>query len=1215
MQGYDRDGYEDFSEYEEDVEEEGEEEYEEEEEAPQPTQEELEYLELRQQLKDSFRKQIKKESGSSHVNSQEKKKKLPYENFGSFFGPSKPVIAQRVIQESKSLLENHHMAAKVAKPYHEKSKSSSSTTTGSKSQVRDHRPKAVNELKTKVQKLKDTRDYSFLLSDDAQIPAPTKDHPSRNFPARNSEARSTQVPARSKQSLTNTGRQVPNGREERKPLSTSSQMLPKSGPPRTPASKPIQKAFDPRKQIGNSNGSGPGRPVGPKSLPSKTPAATTERRVSAAGAKSSVPSVHRPPASKLHSSASKQVLKHPLDMKKEFQESSRAKQLPKQPVPSSKPQINKPPVKISSRPTIREDRPKKRPARRYSDDEDDDDGGRAISMIRSMFGYNPNKYADDDEDDMDMEANFDDIMREEDRSARIARKEDEEELRKIEEEERRERLRKKRKLSQRVPGLCMASRIAAVFDSYMIPKTYYLETIKVLRACCEEKVGCMIKFPPCLPLTGWLEDSDEDLPVAFSLPPAVQTDMSTVLHASVHCLPAFPKTTGGGNSKSLKSRARLRSLGKNRMVNDFSGGSFRMELTGHDNSEISQEVMNSVPEKKHEEIGRLFKEAQRNILYLNKQRMMAMVELDKTYREKTFLLGRIEQLERKNKSYFGKDKLSISSELLLRVDSMVLTGMIGAGEASDLRRMIVDSKFSIANELFEILHRRDVELLAALRHFSDKSRMKGFHIVHICTEMAPIISIGSLASYVTGLSCALLRKGHLVEVILPKYSSLNLDEVQGLREIEAEFYSYFNGQLHVNRIWTGVLYGIGITFIQPIYYSSFFNGERVYGYSNDFERFSYFSRASLDYIVKSGKQPDVLHIHNWQTAVIGPLFWDVFVKQGLGGTRILLTCHGFDSQCLEQPNKLALCGLDPSRLHRPDRLQDNSKTHLANILKGGIVYSNKVIIMSSVHSKDTIISCLSQGLESTLAIHKDKLLLAPYGFDNATWNPSVDKYLPQTYSADDVKGKAVCKVELQQQLRLSENASTVLVGCIFSGVLDIDLENFKALVLAASRKGVQFVFMGTGKVPGINWALETFQEELQDDCVRFLNEYDEALSHLIFAGSDIVLCQSFHDPLLQVPLKAVRYGAAPVAATLIDKHFRQVIDHDHDSSQFSRYIANTFGHVSLSQAIDEICLVQLQKNNPAKWNRKIMDAMTKDFSWDAECCDIHVSAYTSIKNL
>ncbi|KAL7255916.1 hypothetical protein ACSBR1_009949 [Camellia fascicularis] len=650
--------------------------------------------------------------------------------------------------------------------------------------------------------------------------------------------------------------------------------------------------------------------------------------------------------------------------------------------------------------------------------------------------------------------------------------------------------------------------------------------------------------------------------------------MEIFLNATIPSAPAFLNFTTS-NSNPLKLRARVCCLGKNGGGNGVSSGSFRMELEGQDNSDMS-ESMRSIPEKKHNDIWQLFREAQQNILYLNKQRMMAMEELDNMKREKKVLLDRIKQLEIKKQLSTRKDKLSIRSELLLRLDSMVLTGMIGTGEASDLRKMIMDSKVTVADNFSDILHKRDAELLAELCQFSDKSKKKGLHIVHICTEMAPVISVGSLASYVTGLSRALQRKGHSVEVILPKYATLNLDEVQGLREIQAEFYSYFNGQLHVNRIWTG---------------------------------FTYFSRASLDYIVKSGKQPDVLHIHNWQTAIVGPLFWDVFVTQGLDSTRILLTCQDFDSQCLEQPDKLALCGLDPSILHRHDRLQDNTKTHLVNILKGGIVYSNKVVIMSSMHSKGLIIRSLSYGLESTLAVHKDKLLVAPCGFDNSTWNPSMDHFLPQSYSVDDMKGKAVCKIALQQHVGISENASIITVGCIFSEVSDVDLENLKALVWIASRKGVQFISMGTRKIEGINRALESFKEELKDDNVRFLNEYDEALSHLIFAGSDIILCQSFDDPVLQVPLKALRYGAAPVAATLIDNQFRQIKDYDFESTEFSQYINNTFGNVSLSRAIDEI------KNNPSQWNRKIMEAMTKDFSWDAECCDKHVSAYTSILNL
>ncbi|CAB4283973.1 unnamed protein product [Prunus armeniaca] len=615
-------------------------------------------------------------------------------------------------------------------------------------------------------------------------------------------------------------------------------------------------------------------------------------------------------------------------------------------------------------------------------------------------------------------------------------------------------------------------------------------------------------------------------------------------------------------------------------------------------------------EPKQSEIWRLFREAQKNILHLNQHRLKAVEDLNKINIEKQLLVDRIEQLELEKKTAVAKphDRLSMFWELLLRIDSMVLMGMVTTGEASNLRRLVMDHKVSVAEVFNDTLQKSDAEILAELRHFSERNQRNGFHIVHVCTEMAPLVSVGSLASYVTGLSCALQRKGHLVEVILPKYSNLDLNEVQGLQEIEAECYSYFNGQLHGNRIWTGVVYGIGVTLIQPLYYSSFFNRERVYGYSDDFERFTYFSRASLDYIVKSGKQPDVIHIHNWETAIIGPLFWDIIVKQGLEGTRVLLTCHDLNSQCLEHPEKLALCGLDPARLHRSDRLQDTTKAHLVNVLKGGVVYSNKVVIMSSIRSKGRVIHSLSYGLDHTLNIHKNKVVIAPCGFDNSTWDPSTDKFLPQQYSVKDMKGKAVCKAALQQHLGFSEHASTILVGCIFSEVSDVDLENLRAVFRKARRIDVQFIIKGISKISSVN-KLGLVHEPLKDKNVRFIDGHDEKQSHLIFAGSDIILCQSFHDPVLQVPLKALKYGAAPIAVNSNDDGFRNFVEHDYETTNFSRFISSTFGNMSITQALDEI------RNNPSKWKRKIMDAMEMDFSWDAECCDIHASAYTAIKNL
>ncbi|KAF2283840.1 hypothetical protein GH714_016431 [Hevea brasiliensis] len=229
------------------------------------------------------------------------------EIYGSFFGPSQPVIAQRVIQESKSLLENPHLAFRVSNSHHDK-RTSSSTGTGSKNGVHQPLPKVRNELKTKVQKLKDTRDYSFLLSDDAELPAPPRQSVPQTVTAPKSEARSAQVPQKYKQPSGSSVRDIRGGgREERKPIPMNGQMHSKSGLHKsTSTSKPTSTPMDSRRQLGSNNGSGPGRPTGPKGLPSKMPLSTVEKKSFAPGAKTILPGAHKPLPPKMQSSVPRQ---------------------------------------------------------------------------------------------------------------------------------------------------------------------------------------------------------------------------------------------------------------------------------------------------------------------------------------------------------------------------------------------------------------------------------------------------------------------------------------------------------------------------------------------------------------------------------------------------------------------------------------------------------------------------------------------------------------------------------------------------------------------------------------------------------------------------------------------------------------------------------------------------------------------------------------------
>ncbi|KAK7366922.1 hypothetical protein VNO80_08925 [Phaseolus coccineus] len=446
-----------YDDYEDDGLEEG---YEYEEEPPQPTEEELHYLKLRQKLKESIRKQMKKEN-SSFLSDSTRKNKLPCDNYGSFFGPSQPVIAQRVIQESKSLLEKQHLSSRFSNSSNI-NKSANKVSNGVlNSSVHHNIPPKVSEKQVKAQKLKVTRDYSFLLSDYVELPAPKKELPSHRTLVHNSEKQSGEVAGKT----VNGGKIVRGSDENRKHVTGPGHLAPKSGSNYKISSinKYSKASVDSRKQLSNNSGNGPGRPL-------KMPVSTSGNKSLAPDAKNPVNGLHKPLSSKMHSVSGAQkplfsklhsvngvqkplssklhssLPKQSVEQRNILGEQNKPKMISKQPVTSTKAQINKPLKVVPKRSNLQEHHPKNKVRKRCDDEtEDEMDVSR---MIRSMFNYNPNKFVDDEDDD-DMEVGFDEIMEEEKRSAKIAREEDEEQLRLIEEEEERERRRllaKKRKV-------------------------------------------------------------------------------------------------------------------------------------------------------------------------------------------------------------------------------------------------------------------------------------------------------------------------------------------------------------------------------------------------------------------------------------------------------------------------------------------------------------------------------------------------------------------------------------------------------------------------------------------------------------------------------------------------------------------------------------------------------------------------------------------------
>ncbi|KAF8691683.1 hypothetical protein HU200_040069 [Digitaria exilis] len=185
---------------------------------------------------------------------------------------------------------------------------------------------------------------------------------------------------------------------------------------------------------------------------------------------------------------------------------------------------------------------------------------------------------------------------------------------------------------------------------------------------------------------------------------------------------------------------------------------------------------------------------------------------------------------------------------------------------------------------------------------------------------------------------------------------------------------------------------------------------------------------------------------------------------------------------------------------------------------------------------------------------REKIMVSSHGLDGEFWDPSKDIYLPRRYSANDLEGKSICREALKRRLGF-HSGSSIIVGCIFDGYSDI--HNLKEAVHVALRRSAQVIFMEKlGSV--VNSSVLALKEEFinLDDNIAFIEEYDETLAHLIYAGSDIILCSSFEDPSLQIA-----------------------------------------------------------KNDPSSWDQQIKDGMVKGLAWDAECYDLHWEAYSSIRKL
>ncbi|GAB4837266.1 hypothetical protein Ancab_002168 [Ancistrocladus abbreviatus] len=551
------------------------------------------------------------------------------------------------------------------------------------------------------------------------------------------------------------------------------------------------------------------------------------------------------------------------------------------------------------------------------------------------------------------------------------------------------------------------------------------------------------------------------------------------------------------------------------------------------------------------------------------------------------------------------------SHLLLMIDGWFLEQKLSSNDAKMLREMVWKRDQRIRDAYLACKDKNELALAAFLRLTSNDATSPGLYIIHIAAEMAPIakifcrcinfllLKVGGLGDVVTGLSKALQEKGHLVEIVLPKYDCMQYDLIHDLRDLNVVVESYFDGQLFKNKIWVGTVEGLPVYLIEPHHPLQFFWRGQYYGEHDDFKRFSFFSRAALELLLKAGKKPDILHCHDWQTAFVALLYWEIYVHKGLDSARICFTCHNFEYQGTAPASELASCGLDASNLNRPDRMQDNSAHDRINPVKGAVVFSNIVTTVSPSYAQEVLTPEAGRGLHATLNAHSRKFVGILNGIDTDSWNPTTDTFLEVQYNSSDLQGKLENKKALRRHLQLSStDVPRPLIGCITRLVPQKGVHLIRHAIYRTIELGGQFVLLGLSPVHHIQREFEGIASHFKGhEHVRLILKYDESLSHLIYAASDMFIIPSIFEPCGLTQMIAMTYGSIPIARKtggLNDSVFD--VDDEAIPAQFRNgFTFSTPDEQGVNSALDRA--FHRYKNEGEGWQQLVQKVMSIDFSW------------------
>jgi starch synthase len=488
------------------------------------------------------------------------------------------------------------------------------------------------------------------------------------------------------------------------------------------------------------------------------------------------------------------------------------------------------------------------------------------------------------------------------------------------------------------------------------------------------------------------------------------------------------------------------------------------------------------------------------------------------------------------------------------------------------------------------------------------------YIVMVAPECAPVAKAGGLGDVVFGLSRELEIRGNTVEIVVPKYDCMRYTDIWGLQVSHQDLWVPWHGGAVHCTVWFGYVHGRKCFFIEPHSASNLFGRERLYGYADDIERFTFFSKAALEFMLKANKRPDIIHCHDWHTGLLPVLLFEQY-REVLPHQRVCYTIHNFCHQGVTGQQVLWHTQLGrPEYFLDRNRLGDDTYYKAVNLMKAGVVYSNFVTTVSPNHASEARFGEGGSGLGAALHMHQVKFGGVLNGVDYDIWNPEIDPFIPARYSAGSLDRKYENKERLRERFWLRKTWSPVVA---YVGRLDTQkgMHLVHHAVFYALASGAQFVLLGDGfHHNGINshfWHLKNYLNDNPDTHLEI--GYNEELAHLVYAGADLLVVPSMFEPCGLAPITAMRYGTVPVVRA-VGGMVDTVFDRDHSArppGDRNGYVFHQADNLGIESALSRA--LGLWFGHPAEFRDLVVNAMRADYSWARPGQD-YVNIYDYIRH-